>query len=78
MIIAGKVPLGIQDMARSDIASTWAIACPMLVSGKNDSSHKVTCWMFLVLMSLMPSTYCKYNSSWLTMNPSIWSGLMPT
>ena len=78
MIIGGKVPLGIHDMARSDIATTWAIAWPMSVPGKNESSHRATCWMFRESMSLMPSTYWKYSSSWLTMKPSIWSGLMPT
>ena len=77
MIMGGKVPLGIHDIARSDIATTWAIAWPMSVPGKNESSHKATCWMFRVSMSLMPSTYWKYSSSWLTMKPSIWSGLMP-
>ena len=40
MIIGGSVPLGIHDMARSDIATTWAIAWPMSVPGKNESSHK--------------------------------------
>ena len=77
MIIGGKVPLGIHDIARSDIATTWAIAWPMSVPLKNESSHKATCWMFRVLISLMPSTYWKYSSSSLTMKPSIWSGLMP-
>ena len=38
MIIGGKVPLGIHDIARSDIATTWAIAWPMSVPGKNESS----------------------------------------
>ena len=46
MIMGGKVPLGIHDIARSDIATTWAIAWPMSVPGKNESSHKATCWMF--------------------------------
>ena len=40
MIMGGKVPLGIHDMARSDIATTWAMAWPMSVPGKNDSSHR--------------------------------------
>ena len=51
MIIGGNVPLGIHDMARSDMATTCAIACPISVPGKNDSSHSATCWMFRVSMS---------------------------
>ena len=77
MIIGGKEPGGIHAMARSDMATTWAMAWPMSVSWKNPSSHRPTCWMFRDLMSWMPSTYWKYSSSSLTMNPSIWSGLMP-
>ena len=63
MIMGSKVPFGIHDMARPDIATTWAIACPMSVPGENESSHKATCWMFLVLVSSIPSTYWKYSSS---------------
>jgi hypothetical protein len=59
MIIGGNVPLGIQDMARSDIATTWAIAWPMLVPGKNESSVRATCWIFRVSITSMPSTYWK-------------------
>ena len=51
MIIGGNVPLGIHDIARSDIATTCAIAWPMSVPLKNESSHKATCWMFRVLIS---------------------------
>ena len=57
MIIGGKVPFGIHDIARSDIATTWAIAWPMSVPGKNESLVKATCWMFRESISLMPSTY---------------------
>ena len=77
MIIGGKEPGGIHAMARSDMATTWAMAWPISVPWKNDNSHRPTCWMFRDLMSSMPSTYWKYSSSSLTMNPSIWSGLMP-
>ena len=31
--MGGKVPLGIHDMARCDMATTWAIDWPMLVPG---------------------------------------------
>ncbi len=63
MIMGGSVPLGIHDMARLDMATTWAIAWPMLVPGKNESSVRATCWIFRVLMSWMPSTYWKNSSS---------------
>ncbi len=77
MISGGKDPGGIQARARSDMATTWAMAPPISVSWKNDSSQRPTCWMFRDLMSWMPLTYWKYSSSSLTMKPSIWSGLMP-
>ena len=59
MIMGGSVPLGIHDIARSDIATTCAIAWPMSVPGKNESRHSATCWMFRVSISWMPSTYWK-------------------
>ena len=40
MIMGGKEPGGIHAMARSDIATTWAMAWPISVSWKNPSSHQ--------------------------------------
>ncbi len=51
MIIGGRAPGGIHAIARSDIATTWAIAWPISVPWKNPSSTRPTCWMFRDLMS---------------------------
>ena len=77
MIIGGKVPGGIRDIARLAIATTWPMAWPMSAPGTNDSSTSATCWMLRDSIDLTLSTYWNSSSNWLTIRSSIWAGLIP-